>query len=135
MFHTFEEPSFLSNLLTVARMHGVKLTALLQAAMLQAVHNSADPQPGLEDIYKNSAAIDLRTNHLISPFNERNKYINNAVSLQNIEIPCKLFESNDFWTLVSHVANQWAIVKSKSGFAKISETDAQNFLGALNNSR
>jgi hypothetical protein len=116
-------------------MHGVKLTALLQAAMLQAVHNSADPKPSLEEIYKNSAAIDLRTNHLIPPFNERNKYINNAVTLETIEIPCKLFESNDFWPLVSHLADQWATIKSKTGFAKVSETDAQNFLGALDNSR
>lgn len=116
-------------------MHDVKLTALLQAAMLQAVHNLADPKPRLEEIYKNSAIIDLRTNHLISPFNERNKYINNAGALETMEIRCKLFESNDFWPLASHLANQWATIKSKTGFSKVAETDAQNFIGALNKSR
>jgi hypothetical protein len=113
----------------------VKLTALLQAAMLQAVYNLADPKPSLEEICKNSAAVDLRTNHLISPFNERNKYINNAITLETIDIPCKLFKSNDFWPLASHLADQWATIKRKTRFAEVSEADAQSLVGTLKNSR
>jgi hypothetical protein len=113
----------------------VKLTAILKAAMLRAVYNSADVKPNSEDIYRNSAAIDLRTNHLIAPYGEHNKYVNNAVTLDTIQIPCRLFESNDFWIVATHLSDQWAIIKSKKGLGKVGEADAQSFIGALKNSR
>jgi hypothetical protein len=130
-----EELGFLSRLLAVGRKHGVKLTALLQAAMLQAVYNLADAKPSSEDIYKSPGAVDLRTNHLIAPYGERNKYVNIAVSLETIEIPCRLFERDEFWPLATHLADQWATIKNKKGVVKDGETDAQSIISALKNIR
>jgi len=133
--HTFAEPGFLSRLLAVSRKHEVKLTALLQAAMLQAVYNSADVKPSSEDIYKCPGAVDLRTNYLIAPYGERNKYVNSAVSLETIEAPCRLFERDEFWSLATNLADQWTTIKNKKGLAKDGETVAQSFISALKSIR
>jgi hypothetical protein len=133
MSHTFEEPGFLSRLLGVGHKHGVKLTATLQAAMLKAVYNSADVKPSSEDIYKASGAVDLRTSHLIAPYSERNHYANMAVTLEPIEISCGIFESEDFWPIVTNLADQWAATKNKKYMAKVGETVAKAFIASLKN--
>jgi hypothetical protein len=102
--------------------------------MLRAVYNVSDPKPSSEGKYTNPGITDLRTNHLISPYNERNLYVNIAVSSSPIEAPIKMIESNDFWMLAAHLADQWASIKNKSGFLKTADKDAQSMVAALERS-
>jgi hypothetical protein len=133
--HTFEEPEFLARTISAGRQYGVKLTALLQAALMQAVYNSADVKPSSKEEYNNTSAIDLRTNTLIAPFNERNVYVNLAVAVENIKIPCKLFEINDFWSIASHIAGQWMAIKDKGTSSITGEIIAQTMLKSMMSSR
>ena len=115
----------------------MKLTAVLHAALLKAVYASSDVIPGSEELYKSSSALDLRNGYMIPPYGERRKYVNSAVSIQAIEIPCNLFKtegkSDDFWKAATFIGNEWNIIKKKRDMAKTVEADAKAFVENFKN--
>jgi hypothetical protein len=50
---------------------------------------------------KNGSALNLRNGYMLPEYNENHKYINSAVVIHLIEVPCNLFETDctdvDFW--------------------------------------
>ena len=63
--HTFDN-DLLPQLLAVGRRHGVKLAAVLHAALLQTVHELSDDIPGSDDLYKSGSALDLRNGWMVT---------------------------------------------------------------------
>ncbi|KAH7333439.1 hypothetical protein BKA65DRAFT_564743 [Rhexocercosporidium sp. MPI-PUGE-AT-0058] len=126
--HTFE-PQLLRQLLTAGRKHGVKITAILHAALLQAVHETTDTVTGPEDFYKSRSAMDLRNGWMPPPFNEKRHYVNCAVVMHPIEVPCKLFSRrNSFWDAVTYTANLWEVAKKQKGMVATIEAEAGAFI-------
>src|SRR4051812_17297923 len=82
--HTFDA-SFLPQLLTIGRKHGVKLASLLNAALLKAVTLHTDSPPSNTNVLKTSGAIDLRNGWLQSPYGTRKEYVNLAVAVNQFE--------------------------------------------------
>lgn len=73
--------------------------------------------------------MDLRNGYMIPPYGERYNYVNCAVAIHSIQVPCNLFKnegkSDDFWKAATFISNQWAIIKKKKGMAKTAEADAK----------
>ncbi|KAG4417975.1 hypothetical protein IFR04_008869 [Cadophora malorum] len=129
--HTFE-PEFLPALLTVGRLHGVKLAAMLHSALLQAVYKITDTVPGPEDIFGSRSAIDLRNGWMPPPYNEKRQYVNSAIVIQRIEVPCLLFsQENGFWEASKYIAKLWEAVRERKGMVATIESEAAAFLGAI----
>ena len=139
--HTFEDPSFLPQLLIIGRKHGVKLTGILHAAMLKAVYEMSDIKPSSEDVYNSGSPMDLRNGHLISEYCDRTRYVNSAVAIQAMKVPCNLFqtevEGNDdgFWKAAACISNQWEAIKKKKGLARTVESDAKALIESITNNR
>jgi len=74
---------------------------------------------------------------MISPYGERNQYVNSAVAIQPIEIPCHLFKTegkpDDFWRAASFIGSQWEVIKNKKQVAKAVEADAKAFIKSWEN--
>lgn len=135
--HTFDKQSFLPGLQAIGRGHGVKLTAMLQAALLMGVYDSSDPKPSSQERYKGFSVMDLRNAHLIPPYSERNKYVNNAAILHTFYVPCNLLKSegmsDNFWKAAIFIGDQWTMVKAKKEIAKTAEADAKSFIDSVKN--
>lgn len=117
----------------------MKLTAVLHAALLKAVYDSVDITPSFEDVFKSGSALDLRNGYMISPYDERKRYVNSAVAIQPIEVPCNLFQTEDeldgFWKAATFIGNQWEVIKKKKNMAKTVEGDAKAFIDSWGNNR
>lgn len=126
--HTFP-PQFLPKLLAVGRKHGVKLAAVLHAALLQAVHETTDDAPGADDLYKSGSALDLRNGWLLSPYCERKQYVNSAIAIHPIEVPCSIFDrENGYWEAAAYISDLWEIIKKKKAMVKTMESDSAAFV-------
>jgi hypothetical protein len=130
--HTFDDQRFLPQLRAIGRGNGVKLTAMLQAALLIAVNDLSDPKPSSEELYKSFSVMDLRNAHLIPPYGKRNKYVNNAAILHTFYVPCNLLKnegmSDNFWRATTFIGDLWTVVKAKKEMAKTAEADAKSFI-------
>jgi hypothetical protein len=127
--HTFEDPSFLPQLLQVGRKHGVKLTGVLHAAMLKAVYDSSEIKPSSEDAYSSGTPMDLRNGWLIPEYCDRAKYVNSAIGLQVMNVPCKLFQTEEsdgdgVWKAATYINSQWEVIKNKRGLVRSVESHA-----------
>ncbi len=126
--HTFDA-EFLPEMLAVGRTHGVKLASVLHATLLKSVHETTDSVPNHEDFYKSGSALDLRNGWMISPFDQKKEYVNSAVAIHPIEVPCQLFkEKKDFWKAAAYVADLWREIQAKKQMAKTVENDAGKFI-------
>jgi hypothetical protein len=129
--HTFNR-AFLPRLLTAGRGHKVKLAGLLHAALLKAVHETTDGNPTASDFYKSGSALDLRNGWLVDPFGEREKYVNSAIAIHPIEVPCQLFiEHESIWEAARFIGEIWNTIREKKGMAEQVEADAGAFLKNL----
>lgn len=136
--HTFEDPNFLPRLLAIGRKHGVKLTGILHAAMLKAVYESSDIKPNSEDIYHSGSPMDLRNGHLMSKYCDCTIYVNSAVAIQMMHVPCSLFRTEQgnedgFWKAAACISNQWETIRKKKGLAKKVDSDAKILIEAVAN--
>lgn len=130
--HTFPD-TFLPNLLNVGRAHGVKLTSVLHASLLKAIYDSAETKPASDDLYKSGSAMDLRNGYMYPEYCEKRKYVNSAVAIQPMDVPCSLFmgetgDGKEFWKAAEYVRNEWAGIQKKRGIAKATERDAKGFI-------
>jgi hypothetical protein len=126
--HTFDA-SFLPKLLDVGRAHHVKLASVLHAALLKSVHETTDATPCAEDFYKSGSALDLRNGWMVSPYDQPKYYVNSAVAIHPIEVPCKLFKNKGgFWEAASYIGELWEEIKGKKQMAKTVESDAGAFI-------
>lgn len=126
--HTFDA-EFLPKLLNVGRAHHVKLASVLHATLLKSVHETTDSIPGAEDFYKSGSALDLRNGWMVSPFDQKKEYVNSAVAIHPIEVPCSLFkEKADFWKVAAYIGELWEEIKGKKQMAKTVEKDAGSFI-------
>jgi hypothetical protein len=130
--HTFPE-TFLPKLLNVGRVHGVKLTSVLHASLLKAIYDSADVKPAADDIYKSGSAMDLRNGYMYPEYCEKRKYVNSAVAIQPIDVPCSCFiaekdKANEFWKVAEYIRDEWTGIQKKRGIAKAAERDAKGFI-------
>lgn len=143
--HTFSDPDFLPRLLALGRSHRVKLTGLLHAAMLRAVYESSDPKPtGPDDVYNSGSPMDLRNGYLRDEYCERTRYVNIAVAIQPMRVPCRLFQSTEgaggegegegerrdegLWRAAACVAEQWDEVRKGKGLVGKAERHAQELV-------
>jgi hypothetical protein len=138
--HTFDDPSFLPRLLDIGRKNGVKLAAVLHAALLKAIYDSSDIKPSPEDVYKSGAPMDLRNGYLVPEYCERTKYVNSAVAIQPIHVPCNLFSTEQgntdgFWKAAACISNQWDSIKKKKGLGKAVENDAKAMIESRRNTK
>ena len=136
--HTFEDPNFLPRLLAIGRKQGVKLTGILQAAMLKAVYESSDIKPDPEDVYHSGSPMDLRNGHLMSEYCDRTIYVNSAVAIQMMHVPCNLFQTEQgnedgLWKAAACISNQWETIRKKKGLAKEVDSDAKILIEAVAN--
>lgn len=131
--HTFTSPTFLPQLLSAGRTHNIKLTSLLHAALLLAVHQSqpSDFVPSEEDRYKSGSALDMRNGWLKAPFDERKVYVNSAIAIHPIEVPCRIFDrKGGFWEAAQYITNLWDEHRNIKGMAETVERDAGTFIGS-----
>ncbi len=138
--HTFEDPSFLLQLKAASRKYGVKITGILHAAMLKAVYEMSDTKPSAQEIYHSGSPMDLRNGHLLPEYCDRTKYVNLAVAIQSINVPCILFKTDQgneeqFWKTAACISNQWEAIKSKKDLAKTAESDAKALVESLISNR
>ena len=127
--HTFPS-TFLPALLNVGRKHGVKLTSVLHASLLKAIYDSSDSKPADDDLYKSGSAMDLRNGYMYPEYCEKKKYVNSAVAIQPMDVPCSLFmdEKSEFWKAAEYIRDEWAGIQKKRGIAKATERDAKGFI-------
>jgi hypothetical protein len=66
---------------------------------------------------------------MVSPYDQRKAYVNSAVAIHPIEVPCKLFkEKKDFWEVAAYIGELWEEIKNKKQMAKTVESDAGTFI-------
>ena len=105
---------------------------MLHSALLQAVYKITDTVPGPEDIFGSRSAIDLRNGWMPPPYNEKRQYVNSAIVIQRIEVPCLLFsQENGFWEASKYIAKLWEAVRERKGMVATIESEAAAFLGAI----
>jgi hypothetical protein len=76
----------------------------------------------------------------ISPYSEHKAYVNSAVAIHPIEVPCLYFsktkvEKNGFWEAASFISGLWDKIKAKKSMAKSVEADAGAFIKSWENRR
>lgn len=125
--HTFPA-IFLPKLLAVGRAHGVKLTSVLHASLLKAIYDSSETKPLADDLYKSGSAMDLRNGYMYPEYCEKRKYVNSAVAIQPMDVPCELFFDGGFWRAAEYVRDEWGAIQRKRGIAKVTERDAKGFI-------
>lgn len=66
---------------------------------------------------------------MVSPFDQKKEYVNSAVAIHPIEVPCSLFkEKADFWKVAAYIGELWEEIKGKKQMAKTVEKDAGSFI-------
>lgn len=131
--HTFDSPSFLATLKRIGRTHGLTLTPLLHAAMLQVVSNFTPTKPGPEDLYVADSVMDLRRGCLREGWEE---YTGCAISVQHLSIPCRLFNSTSasaggMWDAAKSIAAQWQQIKGRRRLVQKTDAWALAILGGF----
>ena len=121
-------------------MHSVKLTSILHTAMLKAVYEISEVKPSSEDIYASGSPMDLRNGHLLPEYCDRTRYVNSAVAIQSIKVPCALIQTrqvnqNGFWNAAQCISSQWEAIKTKKGLARTAENDAKALIQSVMNAR
>ncbi|KUJ07392.1 uncharacterized protein LY89DRAFT_743015 [Mollisia scopiformis] len=131
--HTFEA-AFLPRLLDASRQHGLKLASVMHAALLTAVHQSTDVEPGPEDVFRSGSVLDLRNGWMSQPYSNRRVFVNIATSSLPIVVPCALFKDpSSFWEVARFIAKVWAGVSSMKGIARTMEAGAKAVVEASEN--
>jgi hypothetical protein len=128
VLHTFEQESFLERLKDVARKHQVKLTGIVQAALLQTVYSKAEPSP--EDALTVISGYDLRASNLQRPWSERNQYIGAAVGLEMMKLPVTQFtedvsEHEAIWSAAKKIQQDWMSLAERKDVAAGAELRRQ----------
>lgn len=109
---------------------------MLHAALLQAVFKTTDTVPGPNDIFGSRSAIDLRNGWMPPPYNEKRQYVNSAIVIQPIEVPCLLFaQENGYWEAAKYIAKLWEVARERKGMVAAIESEAAAFLEAKKQQR
>ncbi|KAH9222940.1 hypothetical protein DL95DRAFT_453741 [Leptodontidium sp. 2 PMI_412] len=125
--YTMHAPGSIST--TFAQFESVRLNAILHAALFQAVHETTDTVPGLEDFYKSRSAIDLRNGWLPPPYNEKIYYVNSAFVIYPIEVLYNLFDrKDDLWEVITFIANLWKATKIQKAIVVAMKAGAAAFI-------
>lgn len=125
--YTFNSPGFLDKLKSLARVHRVKLTSVVQAVLVTTIHGEAK----LEE--KGSANVvtgyDLRVANLKSPWGQRNTYVGPAVGMEMMDVPgylLKAYETNgDIWPVAQDIQKRWTSLGQREDVAAASELRKQ----------
>lgn len=137
--HTFEDSTLLRQPLNASRRHGVKLVAVLHAALPKAIYDTAEVKPSVEDLYTSGSALNLRNGYMLPEYSEKHKYINNAIAIHPIEVPCNLFKTDgtnvDFWRAASFIGDEWEVINNKKNMGQGVESDAKAFLDSWANNK
>ncbi|KAI6782589.1 uncharacterized protein J7T54_003601 [Emericellopsis cladophorae] len=128
VMHTFEKDNFLQSLRDVARKHGVKLTGILQAALLQTVYSKA--QPCEEDALTVISGYDLRARNLQKPWSERNQFVGAAVGMEMMKLPVTQFKADgpdkeSLWSAAKQIQQNWASLAERKDVAAGAEMRRQ----------
>lgn len=104
--------------------------------MLNAMYELSDCKPSSEDMYFSGSPMDLRNGHLMPEYCERTTYVNMAVAIQPIKVPCNLFQgtegANDgLWKGAACISDQWQEIKAKKDIAKTVESNAKALIEAV----
>lgn len=80
--------------------------------------------------------MDLRNGHMLPEYCDRDKYVNLAVAIQTIKVPCSLFEDgqntkDQFWKAAQCISHQWEVIKAKKGLARTAQSDAKRLIERL----
>ena len=109
--------------------------------MLKAVYQMSDIKPSSEDVYTSGSPMDLRNGHLIPEYCDRTRYVNSAVAIQAMKVPCILFQPEEkdnqdgFWKAAACISSQWEAVKKKKGLAQAVESDAKRLIESITNNK
>ncbi|KAK7430465.1 hypothetical protein QQZ08_002984 [Neonectria magnoliae] len=127
--HTFQGTGFLDAVLAAARANDVKLTAIVQAALVLALYDEVKPTE--EEACTVLSGFDLRARNLNEPWGQRNKFVGAAVGLEMMAIPTSILAdpaSGDrswardrFWAVARHVHAAWASVAQRQDVAAANE--------------
>ena len=80
--------------------------------------------------------MDLRNGWMPPPYNEKGQYVNSAVVIQPIEVPCHLFnDRNSFWEAARYIAKIWDVARKRKGMVATIESEAGAFLKAKKRDR
>ena len=102
---------------------------MILASLFLVVYEFAPKKPAPNSKYEVMTAVDLRgTNKILPPYTERNFYAFNAVMSEKIEVEVDLLKNasenqneedfkDRFWKLVQPIAEQFAVMLEKVGFA------------------
>ena len=108
--------------------------------MLKALYEMNDVKPGPEDIFNSGSPMDLRNGYLLPEYCDRTRFVNSAVAIQPMKIPCKLFQTDEsnkegFWGVAQCISKQWEAVKTKKGLARTADADAKVLIESIKNAR
>jgi hypothetical protein len=122
--HTLQGTGSLDRILTLAREHDVKLTAVTQAALVLALYDEVKPNAG--EPCTVLSGFDLRARNLNKPWDGRNKFVGAAVGLEMMPIPgAGITEaaspSERFWGLARHIHGSWVGVAERKDVAAANE--------------
>ncbi|KAG9258527.1 uncharacterized protein F5Z01DRAFT_201089 [Emericellopsis atlantica] len=128
VMHTFEKDNFLQSLKYIARKHGVKLTGIVQAALLQTVYSKA--QPCEEDALTVISGYDLRARNLQKPWSDRNQFVGAAVGLEMMKLPVTQLAADgsgkeSLWSAAKHIQQNWASLAERKDVAAGAEMRRQ----------
>lgn len=71
----------------------------------------------------------MRNGWLRSPFGEKKAYVNSAVAIHPIEVPCHVFDAETgFWDAARRIGGLWDDIKVIRGMADVVERDAGAFI-------
>ncbi|KPM38709.1 hypothetical protein AK830_g7852 [Neonectria ditissima] len=123
--HTFKGAGFLDGVLAAARANDVKLTAIVQAALVLALYDEV--KPTTEEACTVLSGFDLRARNLNEPWGQRNAFVGAAVGLEMMAIPTSILDgttelSGDrFWAVARHVHAAWVSVAQRQDVAAANE--------------
>lgn len=107
---------------------------MLHATMLKTIYDLAEVKPGAEDVYQSGAPMDLRNGYLLPEYSVQGKFVNSAVAIQPINVPCSLYGEGDIeglWAAAKCVNDQWAAVRGVKGIGKKVEASTKGIISAF----
>ncbi|PSR83572.1 hypothetical protein BD289DRAFT_483261 [Coniella lustricola] len=144
---TLRADGLLDKIREAGREHGVKLTGMVQAALVLALVNDdeieasddasahAAPVASNDNTSNGSACtvlsgFDLRTRSLLEPWSQRNRYVGAAVGLEMMPIPAEVLGratevadhgTERFWRIAQHIHSAWIAVSQRPNVAAANE--------------
>lgn len=108
--------------------------------MLKAVYDISDVKPISQDIYYSGSPMSLRNGHLLPEYCNSYKYVNLAVAIQSIGVPCKFFGVNEsgqdrIWEAALCIQQQWEDIKLRKDLAMKGDSDAKRLVESLTSSK